>query len=248
MTSERKNIYYILPHHDDEMFVIPKIMRDLKENHQIKFFFLMESDLRMKESVKFLTRLGVKGESIISIGKKLKVPDGSIHLFMDEIYSTIMATANSEKKLEEIVCTAFEGGHNDHDSASLIARNIAGKFNATVFEFYLYNGHGTRGKFYKVASPVNLVAKVTISYSWRDLITVLRAPFIFASQLSAMIGLWPFLMLKILMFKPLTLNRLLPGQLEWSDFGSAPLYERWGRITQSEFNTNKNDFIRNISK
>ena len=110
----------------------------------------MKSDLRLKESQKFLAHLGVQLENIISIGKILDIDDGAIYLKLDEIYSELDSCLKKILSIEEIVCTAYEGGHHDHDSSSVLARALAKKFNSKLLEFYLYNGHGTQNKFYKV--------------------------------------------------------------------------------------------------
>lgn len=250
----KKNVVYILPHHDDEMFVIPKISSDLKNNYNLKFFFLMKSELRLQESRKLLMRLGVKYEDIISIGDKLNVADGSVHLFLDKIYIEIENTLNATTSVNEIICTAYEGGHNDHDIAAILARALAKKHNATVLEFYLYNGDGTRGKFYKVAHPVKITQIKTYRYTFKDFLTVLIAPFVYLSQMSAMLGLWPFLMLKILMLRPLVINVLGPQDLAISEHPSVPLYERWERIDQKNLFSNilhflyTNDLLKNKAK
>lgn len=239
----KKTVIYILPHHDDEMFVIPKINKDLQDGHHLKFFFLMKSELRMKESQIFLTALGVKNEDIISIGKKFDVKDGVVHLSLENIYNDLYTTLSNLENVDEIVCTAYEGGHNDHDVAAILSRALAKKINVKVLEFYLYNGYGTFGKIYKVASPGRLTKKLTYRYRLNDFMAFLKAPFVFVSQISAMLGLWPFLFLKIIFLRPLTLNVLNPEQLKVSEHIDVPLYERWGRIEQSDLLAEVKQFL-----
>jgi hypothetical protein len=233
----KKTILYILPHHDDEIFVIPKINHDLVSGENIKFFFLMKSELRLKESRKFLNYLGVPQDHIISLGEKLNIPDGSVHLYFDLIYREIKALLTEGITINEIVCTAFEGGHHDHDTSSVIARRLASDYHCQVLEFYLYNGYGTKKKYYKVAHPVNLVTPIEYRYTFKDFLAVLIGPFIFLSQFKAMLGLWPFLLLQIARRHPLIMNKLDYIQAQTLfQHPELPLYERWGRITEKELN------------
>lgn len=244
LTMSKKTVLYILPHHDDEIFVIPKIRHDLKAGSIVKIFFLTKSELRLKESKKFLKHLGVNPEDIISTGDELQILDGNIHLGIHKIYQQLNSFLSTFSNIQEIVCTAYEGGHHDHDMASVLARTLAINHQTKVLEFYLYNGHGTKGKFYKVASPIMLSKKMTYKYSFHDFIALFFAPFFYLSQPSAMAGLWPFLILKVLMRKPLTLNLLDTGLNEYKPQAS-PLYERWGRISQKELLIIQANFLNN---
>ena len=244
LTMYKKTIIYLLPHYDDEMFVIPKIVTDLKNNYELKFFFLMKSEQRLKESQKYLTRLGVYKENIITIGEILDVEDGFIHLKIESIYTILVSYLEKYSNIDEIVSTAYEGGHNDHDMASLIARCLAQKFKIKFMEFYLYNGNSTRGKFYQVASPIQISKIITIKYSLRDFLTIIIAPIFYKSQMNAMLGLWPFLLFKILLKKPLTLNVVETHELFILANIEIPLYERWGRISQSELRSIQDIFVK----
>ena len=227
----KKNIVYILPHHDDELFAIPKITNDLQAGHTISFFFLMKSERRLNESRKFLGRLGIDQKNIISIGEKLDTQDGFIHLKLEEIYLELNSQLSNRGSIDEIVSTAYEGGHNDHDVASTITRVLALDFKAKMFEFYLYNGIGKKGKFYNVAFPMYKSSPEFYPYNWKDKYTVFIAPFFFLSQLRAMLGLWPFLFIKSFCNKSLVMDRVA-SPLKLSEHSETPLYEKWGRIEQ----------------
>lgn len=84
-----KKILYILPHHDDDIFVVPKINYDLKNSHNLKFFFLMTSESRLNESITFLKRLGVKEKDIVSIGKKFLIPVNHVHQNLEHVFIQI---------------------------------------------------------------------------------------------------------------------------------------------------------------
>ncbi len=230
----KKTVIYILPHNDDEIFVIPKIREDLKNQNNLIFFYLMKDERRLNESITFLTGLGVKQENIISLGKKLNIHDGSVYLHLSPLFNEFCHQLKQLGTINEIICPAYEGGHHDHDATSVLARRLAKEFSSQVVEFYLYNGYGTSGKFYNVAFPINVKKAYLLSYRFIDRVSLFFVPFIYRSQLLAMLGLLPFLFFKSIV-RPLTLNYLQNDFLEIVAHTETPLYERWPRITHKEF-------------
>jgi hypothetical protein len=239
----KKTILYILPHYDDEIFVIPKITSDLREGKEILFLFLMNSKKRHEESKKFLNFIGVANKNILVLDKKLHITDGKMHLDIFKIYNEVNSVVKTLGRVDEIICTAYEGGHNDHDVTSLISRKIAEKCNCRLFEFFLYNGEKTRGKNYNVSYPVNLSKAVKYSYTFKNFLSVLVAPVFYISQFRSMLGLWPFLVFKIISNKSLILNELDFEALSNFTLANIPLYERWDRVSYIEFINHKSIFF-----
>ena len=225
---------YLLPHYDDEIFVIPKIRQDLASGHSPLFVFFMSSPLRSNESIKFLGKLGVAKESIILLGEKFQVPDGSLLNFLPQFYTELLSQVGGEEKMVEIICPAFEGGHHDHDAISLLGRALANSWSCEILEFFLYHGYGTKGKIYRVASPLFAEKKKTYRYSFEDRVRLLGVPFTYISQLKSMLGLWPFLVVKSIL-KPLVFRVSSGHSLMIDSHGETPSYERWGRITEKQF-------------
>jgi hypothetical protein len=242
----KKTVIYILPHYDDEIFVIPKIECDLKNKCNVIFFYLMKSSLRLQESIKFLTSLGVTKQNIYSLGELLNIQDGSVHLSLATLFQELISQLKQFGPIIEFVCTSFEGGHHDHDATSILTRVLAKKLNSKVSEFSLYNGYGTRGKFYNVASPRNIKKNVKIHYSASNYLSLLCVPFVYRSQVKAMLGLLPLLFFKSL-FNPLTLNQLEYDQLDFGEHKESPLYERWKRISLQEFQIAQSDFLKTLN-
>lgn len=225
---------YFLPHYDDEIFVIPKISKDIAEGRSPVLIFFMSSSLRLAESVRFLKSLGVKEENIIFLGENLQAPDGDLLRFLPKFHAQVTNIFGHEKDHIEIVCPAYEGGHHDHDTISLLARVLAYEWGGTIQEFFLYHGHGTIGKIYRVSSRLGPGHKKNYTYTLKDYLALLKVPFIYKSQMSAMVGLWPFLFVKSI-FSPLK-TRLVSGDLlKISKHNHTPLYERWKRTTEKQF-------------
>jgi hypothetical protein len=225
---------YFLPHYDDEVFAIPKIRDDIANGNTPVFIFFMSSTLRSLESLKLLSSLGVSRDNVILLGEKLNVPDGSLLNFLPNFYQELLKFFETKNNDIEIICPAYEGGHHDHDAISLLGRALANKWNCMLLEFFLYHGYGTRGKIYFVSSYLFSEQKINFRYSLKDWLALLKVPMIYKSQMSAMLGLWPFLILQSI-FKPLVLRVSTGQSLMINMHSQVPLYERWGRTTEKQF-------------
>lgn len=254
MTS-KVAVAYILPHHDDELFIIPKISSDLKAHKNVYVFYLMNASLsspiRSSESLIFLKRLGISSDNIIFVGNNLQARDGQIHTVLSEIYS-IMKTCFQQNYIQEIVCPAYEGGHQDHDSAAVIARALGNYFQIKITEFYLYNGMKTKGKFYRVAFPLSKT-NMGLNFSFNDVKHLLMGPLTYRSQWSAMLGLMPPLiitaLLSLIFGVKLKINQIAPPyNFPQFSIKHIPLYERWKRMTYIELTKYHNDFWLTLTK
>jgi hypothetical protein len=224
---------YFLPHFDDEVFVIPKIRKDILSGKSPFFIFFMSSNIRANESVVFLKKLGVKKENIIFIGEKFNALDGVLLNYLPMFYSELSLIFDQISDME-IVCPAYEGGHQDHDAISLLGRALAKRWRAVFLEFFLYHGYGTKGRFYLVASPLPGKLLKKYRYTLTDWLQLLKVPIVYKSQKMSMLGLWPIIILKAI-FTPLVLREILPDSFIVDRHVEVPLYERWRRVTQEEF-------------
>ncbi|HEY8270711.1 MAG TPA: PIG-L family deacetylase, partial [Pseudobdellovibrionaceae bacterium] len=132
---------YILPHQDDESFLIPKIRSDIADEAEPIFYFLTKSAIseemastRQSESKEFLSLLGVKEKNILFLGQTHSILDGTVvdHLSLLKTKLSILIQKHIDSTNAtsiEIICPAFEGGHHDHDAAFILSRALAKQFN-----------------------------------------------------------------------------------------------------------------------
>ncbi len=251
-------VFYLLPHQDDETFVIPKITSDVRSGNICIFFYLTTHALplvakrRNDESRNFLKRLGIKDSQIYFIGQELNILDGCLHNHIGDVAERIkyhigFQTGMLGGSIIEYVTPAFEGGHQDHDVAFVLASYLTKHWPAAVLEYFMYNGFRTKGRFYRVASPYAVSKTVDYVYRWTDLKALFLVPLIFTSQAKTMLGLWPFIFFKSL-FRPLAMRRSMSFVEEAFHHQSSPLYERWNRITYKEFSAAVYQFISKIEK
>lgn len=192
-------------HMDDEVFLIPTINRLNAENKKIYCYFLTKSEgrndrysqeIRESESIKFLSRLAPNAE-VNFLGKILDVKDLELHLNLEKIYDYLLSAL--AKDVQMIITPHFEGGHIDHDSASILGRKISEKLLLDHFTFALYKAKFKRFKFFEVAKikkdeQSSFKLKVDIS----SYIYYLLIPFIYKSQWRTWLGIYPFLVTRII--------------------------------------------------
>lgn len=244
---------YLLPHQDDESFVLPKIIFDVREKDEIFFFFLTENkspaqaQVRRKESERMLNLLGIDRQHVFFLGSELRIFDGELHFSLKKVYSYLESFLLKRDFFSvEVVCPAYEGGHQDHDAAFIVAYALCKQKKIDkVYEFFMYHGLRTRGKFYEVAQAASSGQHFFIKYTWSLRRILCMVPWIYQSQYKTMLGLWPFLFFKAL-FRHLDLRVSDSDAIQIPSFGNVPMYERWGRVSFEIFDQHTQEFIENF--
>ena len=130
---------FLLSHQDDEIAIFNHIKKSIKSNTTIHIFYLTNGrikkvdeqkiiNIREKETIKVLTKLGVKKNKIIFLGKKLKINSYELH---KNLNITFDALSNFFKKLKKdtiIYTHSWEGGNVDHDSCFIITLKLMKRF------------------------------------------------------------------------------------------------------------------------
>ena len=85
----KKKVFYLFSHQDDEFGIFIQLKKDSKINDTFVFYLTSGTDknidknrlyLRDKESIKTLTKLGVKKENILFIGRKQNIKNNKLYL------------------------------------------------------------------------------------------------------------------------------------------------------------------------
>jgi LmbE family N-acetylglucosaminyl deacetylase len=117
--------------------------------------------------------------------------DGRVYAAIDAAYAAVRAAA--PKQIEKIVCTAWEGGHMDHDICALIAATLAAEHGHPPIEtISLYNGPRLPGPMFHGGAPLpqnGPVRRVPVSPS--EWIAWMAAVRFYPSQAKTWAGLWP---------------------------------------------------------
>jgi LmbE family N-acetylglucosaminyl deacetylase len=131
---------YVFAHQDDEVAIAPRIARDVAAGARVVCAFLTDGGapaVRDAESRAVLAELGVR--DVIFVG----FPERELVEHLEEAYHAL-----EEIDADEIITLAWEGGHQDHDAAHLVALALATKRGVRCLEFPLYRG------YFRVLSPL----------------------------------------------------------------------------------------------
>lgn len=199
----KKNIVYLFAHQDDEFGVFIDIYKNIKNNN-IHIFYLTNGDTKIinklelskrdHESIKVLTKLGVKKKNIIFLGKSLGITCNRLYLNLDKVYNELLKNLKKIGKISSLTTHSWEGGHEDHDACNLIGRKAAFKNNILTksFQFYLYNSYKTKLIFFRVFNPLtNKGKKIKSKLSERFFFISLL--FTYKTQYKIWFGLYPFI-------------------------------------------------------
>ncbi|MFH1537696.1 MAG: PIG-L family deacetylase [bacterium] len=145
--SAAEKVLYVFAHQDDEVMVFVKMALDIRRGREVHALWLTDSafyepaEVREQESRNAMKLLGLTHENLHFLG----YPDAQAYKHLENIFRDASAVAEKLQPVE-ITSNAFEGGHIDHDAASLIASLIAGRLPCCKvhYEFPSYNMYGNR--------------------------------------------------------------------------------------------------------
>lgn len=187
----KKNLSILLPHSDDELFILPFIKMKMNQGHVVNVFFITSdfNPMREEESLKVLADFG--DIRIVQFGRLNDISDGQLSLFAETV-SDLLEKNSLIQSSDFLVTPIFEGGHVDHDGIFKIGHQLACKLQKTHLAFSLYNAYGT--PFVRVASiilgPVQGTIE-TIHFSLAEGLTYLKKSFCYKSQRVILAVLFP---------------------------------------------------------
>ncbi|HEY6139021.1 MAG TPA: PIG-L family deacetylase [Thermoanaerobaculia bacterium] len=167
---------FVFAHQDDEVAIAPRIAREVAAGERVVCAFLTDGGapaVRDAESRAVLESLGVR--DVIFVG----LPEGRLVEHLEEAFQAIGGDP------DEIITLAWEGGHQDHDAAHLVALALAIARGVRCIEFPLYHG---RRRPYRVLAPLRIgeTRRLSMREVWRRAMLCWRYP----SQRRTWLGLW----------------------------------------------------------
>lgn len=152
----------MLAHQDDEFAVSTRIARELASGHRVACVFLTDGAARGcaparrdAESLRALRRLGVDPGWVRFPGGPGRVPDGRLPLHLGRGLA-LLEQAVQGLGIRRIYTLAYEGGHQDHDAAHLIALAFARRHGLLerTWQAPMYHGAGRPGRLFRVHAPL----------------------------------------------------------------------------------------------
>lgn len=153
---------FLLPHQDDEIFFVPHL---LNEERKLIVFLTngVASGIQsaalceraMEARCIFEKHLAPLNSEVIWLGLDNTIPEGELHKFVKHelVVEIIELIKRRELQISEVLTTTFEGAHQDHDSAAVIARWIAKELKVDAVEISTYPQRFSQFYSFKVLSP-----------------------------------------------------------------------------------------------
>ena len=240
---------FVFAHQDDEIAGAARIAHLVREGAALSCAFLTDgeggsakSHERDDESRRALAALGVDLKRVHFIGSVERIPDGVLVEHLERALALLDACV--KEPVDEVWTLAWEGGHQDHDAAHLVAIAFANRRGAPVFEVPLYHGHLLRGPLFQTLAPLRVGApwnarRVPV----REGLRLLALCRFYRSQRKTWLGLLPGAFV-----------RLILGGREWTRradltrLGNRPhagtlFYERRFRYPWDDFQRHARAFI-----
>jgi LmbE family N-acetylglucosaminyl deacetylase len=238
------NVVFVFAHQDDEIAFISRIRFEVARGARVTCVCLTDgaaaapAAVRDAESRRVLAHVGVTDFRVAPPDQR--IPDGALAERLDDALQFLDGAVG---EVGEVITLAWEGGHQDHDAAHLVAAAFARRRGVPCLEMPLYNGLDIRDPFFRVNHPVGegwLQRKLPRR---EYLANVLLARF-YRSQRRTWMGLLPLLLLG----KPRELIR--PADLRRAFAPPHPLpllYERRFRYPYARFAPLALEFLRKQS-
>jgi hypothetical protein len=218
----------ILAHRDDEIFLIEYLLTC----EEIFVVYLTEShdfEIRRYESVRALNYL--RGFlSISEISVRNFAQDGKLHDYLTSTLLTELSDFVKVEQITQILSLSYEGGHQDHDSASIISKIIAEFFSIDLLLFPTYRASAAIFPPFQVMKSKD-VKNVSMKMNRRlNFQIALALMLIYRSQWRTWLGLGP-LVLKRSLSKYSGVPKLSKSELI---VHVHCLYERRNRASQKD--------------
>ena len=148
-------VVFVFAHQDDELATASRIRHARAGGEEVTCVYLTDgasrvaSDIRDAESRRVLESLDV--HDVRFLGSRERIPDGALPEHLDRALELVEGEIEA---VDEVVTLAWEGGHQDHDAAHLVAAVFAARRGVRCVEMPLYNGHRMPGPFFRVQHPI----------------------------------------------------------------------------------------------
>jgi LmbE family N-acetylglucosaminyl deacetylase len=235
------NVAFIFAHQDDEVALASRIRFEAARGNRITCLCLTDgaaakpAAVRDAESRAVLARLGVEDFRVAPPHER--IADGTLPEHLDAALQFVEAQMAN---VGAVVTLAWEGGHQDHDAAHLVAAVFAARRGVECLEVPLYNGFRTVDPLFRVNHPVGDGWQERRLTRREYVANVLLARF-YPSQRKTWLGLVPLLLLA----QPRELTRA--ADLRRASVPPHPrplLYERRFRYPYERFAPHASDFLR----
>ncbi len=204
-----ENRLWLLAHQDDELLALHLHSNSVNNfvvylTNGVRTGATYESDVRVQEAQSAWSGIDRNAE-LIFFGTQHCLRDGELQNQLSNSHLHELISICHTRKINEIVTLQLEGGHQDHDTTSMLAEELSRRLTLKLIAFPGYRALHKRFPVYAVMSSwVKREARKSLPLATRirlgnqSLILMKR----YGSQLTTWIGLGPFVILKYLIGSP----------------------------------------------
>ncbi len=242
MSARPPRVVHILAHFDDEYCALPLIMNRHAAGADQHFLFMADyarpdaARRRLEETRAQIRRLGIDPKRVRHVGAGTGALDGQVWRNLGVAREALADALNDIGPADELVVTAWEGGHADHDGCAALAVKLwqdAGA-RAALRQVSLYHGRQTPGVLFRGGSPIpenGPHSRVPLTpRQWRRFATAVGA---YPSQLHVWSTLWPAMFASFLRHG-FRYQDLDPARVLKRPHAGPLLYERMRRARYDE--------------
>jgi LmbE family N-acetylglucosaminyl deacetylase len=229
-------VVYIFAHFDDEYCALPLIRDRARQGLDQRFLYVADyadPDLgrtRHRESQALLAWLGIPPQNAVHVGAGSGVMDGGVYRDLPTAFAALSKAVSAIGPIERFGCTAWEGGHMDHDMCAMMTARLAAARGVPVDQISLYNGKGLPGPFFHGCAPLPENGPVTRVRStmgeWASWMAAVR---FFPSQTKTWLGLGPAMFWTFALRGGFGYQQLTPARIAERPHAGPLFYERMFR-------------------
>jgi hypothetical protein len=234
-----KKLLILAPHADDEIFCIPHAKHFEAKGYAPTLFVLSGSEVRYAEARRSCKLLG--WSCLVADEGGPSFADGLFHEHLGRLVQDLIEII---KHYSLVLCPAFEGGHQDHDT-TFTACLIASLSQTKCVPFFFNTYTAGMGKLFKVFSSglqstnIRLSNYHTLKYRYLP-IRIVLALLVYRTQLASWGALMPAIMVAALFGKKEVIYTIAFEDYHLAlsailDLHSVPLYQRHHRCTQRDW-------------
>lgn len=234
---------FLFAHQDDEIGIIPFIdMMTPNEKAQAQFLYLTDggpkSELRNKESISVLTKLGIPVNQVEFLGGTEGISDGKAPEAITKIYE-ILKKRLDKLESSNLYIPAWEGGHQDHDALHaagvLAAHRSKNEFRITAYP--LYNSNGLPSVLFNFGlPPLNCATNDRVEFPFLSGLRYLLLTTFYRTQVGSLIFLAPLIAYNFVIRRSIYLGLVSTiDHLSEKPHRGALLYEKRKKYTWSSF-------------
>lgn len=245
---------FILAHPDDELAFSPLLDALAAARRAIRLVYLTDgatrgvtSATRNAETISALGHLGIAASHAHFLGQTVGIADGQLHRHLDDAFHALKGLSDTWGSIDHIYSFAWEGGHEDHDAALIVAAAFAsaGQCTGNLWQLPFYRASDVfPAPVYTLAAPLSengAVVPLPISARQRRLPRELIR--FYPSQRRTFLGLGPLIIWHSLTRSHLPLQPLNPDRLRQRPTARPLLYERRSGISFDEFDALSQAFL-----